>query len=173
MLNTHVSAAVAALVWMSIEWSARGKPSVLGILSGAVAGLGMITPAAGYVEPWAAMVIGLLAGAVCYWASVVLKTKLGYDDSLDVFGVHGIGGATGTILAGVFATAAIGETAGLIEGNGKQVVNQLYGAAVTLVWSGVVTFVILKVINFFVPLRVREEDERMGLDLALHGEQLQ
>ena len=123
MLNTHISAAVAALVWMAIEWASRGKPSVLGILSGAVAGLGTITPAAGYVEPWAAMVIGLAAGAVCYWASVVLKTRLGYDDSLDVFGVHGVGGILGTILAGVFATRLIndvakGQPVGLVDGNG-------------------------------------------------------
>ena len=106
MLNTHISAAVAALVWMAIEWLSRGKPSVLGILSGAVAGLGTITPAAGYVEPWAALLIGAAAGAVCYWASVVLKTRLGYDDSLDVFGVHGVGGILGTVLVGVFATRA-------------------------------------------------------------------
>ena len=173
ILATHLAACAGVLTWMLLEWWDRGKPSVLGMISGAVAGLGTITPASGYVLPWHGIVIGIAAGAICYWACTKLKQKLGYDDSLDVFGVHGIGGATGTILAGVFATAAIGETAGLIEGNGKQVVNQLYGAAVTLVWSGVVTFVILKVINFFVPLRVREEDERMGLDLALHGEQLQ
>ena len=170
---THLAACAGVMTWMLLEWWDRGKPSVLGMISGAVAGLGTITPASGYVLPWHGIVIGIAAGAICYWACTKLKQKLGYDDSLDVFGVHGIGGATGTILAGVFATAAIGETAGLIEGNGKQVVNQLYGTAVTLVWSGVVTFVILKVINFFVPLRVREEDERMGLDLALHGEQLQ
>src|SRR4029450_9856643 len=120
MLNTHISAAVAALVWMSVEWASRGKPSVLGILSGAVAGLGTITPAAGYVEPGAAMVIGFAAGLICYWASVVVKTKLGYDDSLDVFGVHGVGGILGTILAGVFATKLIndvnkGQPVGLCE----------------------------------------------------------
>jgi hypothetical protein len=102
-----------------------------------------------------------------------LKTMCRYDDSLDVFGVHGIGGATGTILAGVFAVAAVGDTAGLLEGNGKQVLIQLYGVAVTLAWSGVVTFVLLKVIGYFLPLRVREEDERIGLDVSLHGESLQ
>src|SRR3954465_12994435 len=132
MLNTHISAAVAALVWMSVEWSSRGKPSVLGILSGAGAGLGPIPPAAGFVEPWAAMVIGLMAGAVCYWASVILKTRLGYDDSLDVFGVHGVGGILGTLLTGVFATKAIndvakGQAVGLIDGNAGQVLTQLYG----------------------------------------------
>jgi Amt family ammonium transporter len=170
---THLAACAGVITWMLIEWWDRGKPSVLGMISGAVAGLGTITPASGFVLPWHGIVIGIAAGAICYWACTKLKQKLGYDDSLDVFGVHGVGGATGTILAGVFATAAIGETAGLIEGNGKQVLNQLYGVAVTLAWSGVVTWVILKAINFFVPLRVREEDERMGLDLALHGEQLQ
>jgi Amt family ammonium transporter len=171
--STHLAACAGVVTWMLIEWWDRGKPSVLGMISGAVAGLGTITPASGFVLPWHGIVIGIAAGAICYWACTKLKQKLGYDDSLDVFGVHGVGGATGTILAGVFATAAIGETAGLVEGNGRQVLNQLYGVAVTLAWSGVVTFVILKIINFFVPLRVREEDERMGLDLALHGEQLQ
>jgi Amt family ammonium transporter len=173
IVATHLAACAGVITWMLIEWWDRGKPSVLGMISGAVAGLGTITPASGFVLPWHGIVIGIAAGAMCYWACTKLKQKLGYDDSLDVFGVHGVGGATGTILAGVFATAAIGETAGLIEGNGKQVLNQFYGVVVTLAWSGIVTYVILKVINFFVPLRVREEDERMGLDLALHGEQLQ
>ena len=124
MLNTHISAAVAALVWMAIEWASRGKPSVLGILSGAVAGLGTITPAAGYVEPWAAMLIGVAAGAVCYWASVILKTRLGYDDSLDVFGVHGVGGILGTILSacsppGPINDVAKGQPVGLVDGNAR------------------------------------------------------
>jgi Amt family ammonium transporter len=142
------------------------------MISGAVAGLGTITPASGYVLPWHGVVIGVVAGAVCYWTCTKLKTRLGYDDSLDVFGVHGIGGATGTLLAGVFAVAAVGNTAGLLEGNSRQLLIQLYGVLATLAWSGIVTFVLLKVINFFAPLRVRGEDERMGLDLALHGEQL-
>ena len=173
IVATHLAACDGVMTWMFLEWWDRGKPSVLGMISGAVAGLGTITPASGYVEPWHGIVIGIIAGGVCYWACVKLKQKLGYDDSLDVFGVHGIGGATGTILAGVFAVAAIGGTPGLFENNGKQMLIQLYGVAATLIWSGVVTFVILKVIGFFVPLRVRDEDERMGLDLALHGEQLQ
>src|SRR4051794_11968181 len=173
ILATHLAACAGVLTWMLLEWFDRGKPSVLGMISGAVAGLGTITPASGFVLPWHGIVIGIAAGAICYWACTKLKTKLGYDDSLDVFGVHGIGGATGTILAGVFATAAIGETAGLIEGNGQQVLKQLYGVVVTLVWSGVMTFVLLKVIGFFLPLRVREEDERIGLDVSLHGESLQ
>ena len=178
MLNTHVSAAVAALVWMSIEWSARGKPSVLGILSGAVAGLGMITPAAGYVEPWAAMVIGLLAGAVCYWASVVLKTKLGYDDSLDVFGVHGVGGILGSLLVGVFATRAINDVAkgspiGLVDGRSTQMLTQLYGVIVIGVFCFVVTWAILKMLDLMIGLRVTRDEETEGLDTALHGERVQ
>jgi Amt family ammonium transporter len=172
ILATHLAACAGVMTWMFLEWLDRGKPSVLGMVSGAVAGLGTITPASGYVEPWHGIVIGIAAGAICYWACTKLKTKCGYDDSLDVFGVHGIGGATGTILAGVFAVAAIGDTAGVIEGNARQVLIQFYGVIATLLWSGIVTFVILKVIAFFVPLRVRDEDERMGLDLSLHGEQL-
>ena len=173
VLATHLAACAGVLTWMILEWWDRGKPSVLGMISGAVAGLGTITPASGYVLPWHGIVIGIVAGSVCYWACTKLKTKCRYDDSLDVFGVHGIGGATGTILAGVFAVAAVGDTAGLIEGNSSQVLVQLYGIGVTLVWSGVATFVLLKVIGFFLPLRVREEDERIGLDVSLHGESLQ
>jgi Amt family ammonium transporter len=173
IVATHLAASAGVLTWMLLEWWDRGKPSVLGMISGAIAGLGTITPASGFVQPWHAVVIGIIAGAFCYWACTKLKNKLGYDDSLDVFGVHGVGGATGTILAGVFAVAAIGDTAGLIEGNGGQVLIQLYGVVATLIWSGVITFVLLKVIDFFVPLRVREEDERAGLDLSLHGEALQ
>jgi ammonium transporter, Amt family len=172
VVATHLAACAGVITWMLLEWWDRGKPSVLGMISGAVAGLGTITPASGFVLPWHGIVIGIAAGAICYWACVKLKHALGYDDSLDVFGVHGVGGATGTILAGVFATAAVGGTAGLIEGNARQLLIQCYGVAATLIWSGVITYVLLKVINFFVPVRVREEDERMGLDLALHGEQL-
>jgi Amt family ammonium transporter len=173
ILSTHLAACSGVLTWMLLEWFDRGKPSVLGMISGAVAGLGTITPASGFVLPWHGIVIGIAAGAICYWACTKLKTRLGYDDSLDVFGVHGIGGATGTILAGVFAVTAVGGTSGLIEGNSKLVLSQLYGIGVTLVWSGLATFVLLKVVGFFLPLRVRDEDERMGLDLSLHGEALQ
>ena len=173
VLATHLAACAGVLTWMILEWWDRGKPSVLGMISGAVAGLGTITPASGFVLPWHGIVIGIVAGAVCYWACTKLKTKCRYDDSLDVFGVHGIGGATGTILAGVFAVAAVGDTAGLPEGNSGQVLVQLYGIGVTLAWSGAVTFMLLKVIGFFLPLRVREEDERIGLDVSLHGESLQ
>ncbi|SKA26972.1 ammonium transporter [Enhydrobacter aerosaccus] len=178
MLNTHVSAAVAALVWMAIEWGARGKPSVLGVLSGAVAGLGTITPAAGYVEPWAAMVIGLVAGAVCYWASVVVKTRLGYDDSLDVFGVHGVSGIVGSVLVGVFATRAVndvehGGAVGLVDGRSAQVLAQLYGVVVIAAFSAIVTWAILKIIDVMIGLRVTRDEETEGLDTVLHGERVQ
>src|SRR6478752_5527553 len=173
IVSTHLAACAGVLTWMALEWWDRGKPSVLGMISGAVAGLGTITPASGYVLPWHGVIIGIVAGAICYWACTRLKNKLGYDDSLDVFGVHGVGGATGTMLAGVFAVAAVGDTAGLLEGNSGQVLTQFYGVAVTLAWSGIVTLVLLKVIGFFLPLRVREEHERIGLDVSLHGESLQ
>ena len=178
MLNTHISASVAALVWMAIEWGARGKPSVLGILSGAVAGLGTITPAAGYVEPWAAMAIGAAAGAVCYWASIVLKIRLGYDDTLDVFGVHGIGGILGTILVGVFATRAIndvnkGGAVGLIDGHAGQVLTQIYGVLIVGAFCGAMTWMILKVVDVMVGLRVTKDEETEGLDTVLHGERVQ
>ena len=178
MLNTHIAAAVAALVWMAIEWAARGKPSVLGILTGAVAGLGTITPAAGYVEPWAAMVIGVLAGAVCYWASVILKNRLGYDDSLDVFGVHGVGGILGSLLVGVFATKAIndvakGQAVGLVDGNGGQILTQLYGVVAIGVFCAVATWIILKIVDVAIGLRVTKDEETEGLDTTLHGERVQ
>ena len=178
MLNTHIAASVAALVWMAIEWTTRGKPSVLGILTGAVAGLGMITPAAGYVEPWAALVIGVIAGSVCYWASIVLKNKLGYDDSLDAFGVHGVGGIVGSVLVGVFATRAIndvakGQAVGLVDGHGGQILTQLYGVVVIGVFCAVVTWVILKILDAAIGLRVTRDEEVEGLDTALHGERIQ
>ena len=178
MLNTHISAAVAALVWMAIEWLSRGKPSVLGILSGAVAGLGTITPAAGYVEPWAALLIGAAAGAVCYWASVVLKTRLGYDDSLDVFGVHGVGGILGTVLVGVFATRLVNDVAagrpiGWVDGHPGQVLTQIYALLVVGVFCAVVTWAILKIVDAMIGLRVTGDEETEGLDTALHGERVQ
>ncbi len=178
MLNTHIAASVAALVWMTIEWATRGKPSVLGILTGAVAGLGMITPAAGYVEPWAALVIGVVAGSVCYWASIVLKNRLGYDDSLDAFGVHGVGGIVGSILVGVFATRAIndvakGQPVGLVDGNGGQILTQLYGVLVIGAFCAVATWIILKILDAAIGLRVTQDEEVEGLDTALHGERIQ
>jgi ammonium transporter, Amt family len=170
---THLAACTGALVWGGIEWSARRKPSVLGMISGAVAGLGTITPASGFVAPWHGIVIGAVAGGICYWACTSLKHRFNYDDSLDVFGVHGIGGLTGTLLCGVFATASIGGTAGLIEGHPQQVLIQLYGIATTLVWSAGVTYALLKLVSVFVPLRVSKEQEMEGLDITQHGEALQ
>ena len=170
---THLAACAGALTWMFLEWWQRGKPSVLGMISGAVAGLGTITPASGFVLPWHGLVIGLLAGTICYYACTKLKQALGYDDSLDVFGVHGVGGTTGVVLTGVFAVKAIGETAGLLEGNSGQLLQQLYGIGATVVWSGVGTFVILKAIGIVVPLRVSKQNEIEGLDITQHGEALQ
>jgi len=178
--STHLAASAGAFTWMVLEWRIRGKPSVLGMISGAVAGLGTITPASGFVMPMQAVLIGVIAGAVCFWACTWLKIKLGYDDSLDVFGVHGIGGLTGTLLAGVLAVGALsaspelpGGVSGLLEGNPQQVLAQLYGIAVTLAWSGIMTFIVLKIVGAMVPLRVRHEDEVMGLDVTQHGEALQ
>jgi Amt family ammonium transporter len=180
IVSTHLAASAGAFTWMALEWWTRGKPSVLGMISGAVAGLGTITPASGFVLPMQGLLIGIIAGAVCFWACTWLKLKVGYDDSLDVFGVHGVGGFTGTLLAGVFAVGALSASPevpagfhGLLEGNPQQVVAQLFGIGVTLLWSGVVTFIILKVIDALVKLRVRQEDEVMGLDVTLHGEALQ
>ncbi|MGH6789600.1 MAG: ammonium transporter [Pseudolabrys sp.] len=180
IVSTHLAASAGACTWMALEWWTRGKPSVLGMISGAVAGLGTITPASGFVMPMQGVLIGIIAGTICFWACTWLKLKLGYDDSLDVFGVHGIGGFTGTLLTGVFAVAALSVSPdapngfpGLLEGNPHQVLIQLYGIAVTFVWSGALTFIILKVIQMFVPLRVSNEDEVMGLDVSLHGESLQ
>ncbi len=180
IVSTHLAASMGAFTWMALEWWTRGKPSVLGMISGAVAGLGTITPASGFVMPMQALAIGLIAGSVCFWACTWLKIKCGYDDSLDVFGVHGIGGFTGTLLAGVFSVAALSispETPkgmpGLLEGNPEQVLIQLYGIVVTLVWSGVATFAILKFIELIVPLRVKMEDEVTGLDVSQHGEAVQ
>src|SRR6266540_1680933 len=177
---THLAASTGALTWMFLEWWTRRKPSVLGLITGAIAGLGTITPASGFVLPWHGVVIGLIAGAICFWACTWLKLRIGYDDSLDVFGVHGVGGATGTLLTGVFAVAALSAgpdspdgMAGLIEGNARQVLIQLYGIVATLIWSGVLTFILLKVIEFMVPLRVSQQHEIEGLDITQHGEALQ
>jgi ammonium transporter, Amt family len=173
IVATHLAASMGALTWMALEWWTRGKPSVLGMISGAVAGLGTITPASGFVLPWQGIVIGLVAGAICFWACTKLKQKLGYDDSLDVFGVHGMGGITGTLLCGVFAVAAVGETAGLLEGNPSQLLYQVYGIVAVAVWSGVGTVILLKVIELMVPLRVSKQSEIEGLDVTQHGEALQ
>ncbi|MDW8123412.1 MAG: ammonium transporter [Geminicoccaceae bacterium] len=173
MLVTHIATAAAAIAWMLAEWVAKGKPSVLGIASGAVAGLVAITPASGFVLPNGALVIGLAAGLMCFWASVYLKNWLGYDDSLDVFGVHGVGGIVGAVLTGVFAVEAVGGTPGLIEGNPAQVWIQVKGILWTIVWCAVATFVIAMIVKAITGLRVDRDSEREGLDLALHGEAVQ
>ncbi|HEX6957996.1 MAG TPA: ammonium transporter [Ferrovibrio sp.] len=176
MAVTQIATAAAALAWMFAEWLARGKPSVLGIVSGAVAGLVAITPASGFVDPMGGLIIGIVAGIVCYVAATSVKNALGYDDSLDAFGVHGVGGMVGAILTGVFARASIaGKDAplGLIDGNGGQVLTQIYGVAITIVFTAVVSLIILKVIDWTIGLRVDEATERDGLDLNLHGETVQ
>lgn len=173
ILATHLAACAGALTWSAIEWATRRKPSVLGMISGAVAGLGTITPASGFVEPWHGIVIGVIAGAVCFWACTSLKHRFNYDDTLDVFGIHGIGGLLGTLMTGIFATAAIGGTAGLIEGNPKLLLTQAYGVAVVFAWTGGMTFVLLKVVDMLAGLRVPHEHEVEGLDITQHGEALQ
>jgi Amt family ammonium transporter len=170
MAVTQIATAAAALAWMFAEWLTRKKPSVLGIISGAIAGLVAITPASGFVGPMGALLLGIAAGVICFWASTWLKLKLGYDDSLDVFGIHGIGGIVGAVLTGVFAVEAIGGTPGLLEGNPGQVLIQIEGIIATIVYSGVVAFIILKVIDATVGLRVEKDVEVEGLDINLHGE---
>ncbi|MBQ8105196.1 MAG: ammonium transporter [Afipia sp.] len=173
ILATHLAACAGALTWTAIEWLMRRKPSVLGMISGAVAGLGTITPASGFVEPWHGIVIGVVAGVVCFWACTSLKHRFNYDDTLDVFGIHGIGGLLGTLMTGIFATAAIGGTAGLIEGNPRLLLTQAYGVAVVFVWTGGMTFVLLKMVDMLAGLRVPHEHEVEGLDITQHGEALQ
>ncbi|MDP2961154.1 MAG: ammonium transporter [Sulfurimicrobium sp.] len=174
MAVTQIAAAAAALSWMFAEWLGKGKPSVLGIASGAVGGLVAITPAAGFVAPMGALIIGLISGVVCFWGATSLKRMMGYDDSLDAFGVHGIGGIVGALLTGVFAVKAIGGDAasGLIDGNGGQVITQLLGVGATVVYTAVASYIILKVIDMVIGLRVSEEEEREGLDVSLHGERV-
>jgi Amt family ammonium transporter len=180
IVSTHLAACAGACVWMALEWWKRGKPSVLGMISGAVAGLGTITPASGYILPWHGVVIGICGGLLCFWACTVLKERCRYDDSLDVFGIHGLGGALGTLLAGVFATAAVSVSAdapmglpGALEGNWDQLRVQAIGIVVTAVWCGAISWVLLKLIDATIGLRVGLDAERMGLDVSLHGEAIQ
>jgi Amt family ammonium transporter len=173
MTVTQVATATAALTWMFVEWAHRGKPTVIGICSGAVAGLVAITPASGFVGPVGSLVIGVAAGVLCYAGAVWVKAIFGYDDALDCFGVHAIGGAAGAILTGVFAINEYGGTPGLIEGNPGQVLNQIYGIVAVIVYDVVVSLIILKIIDAVIGLRVDVEIERDGLDLALHGEMVQ
>jgi Amt family ammonium transporter len=166
---TQISAATAAFTWMSIEWAKNGKPSVLGLATGAIAGLAAVTPASGFIGPVGGLAIGLFSGTLCWYVSTAVKRRLGYDDSLDVFGVHGVGGFLGTVLAGVFA-------AEFFQGNqgdlaiGSQVGIQLYAAVVTVAYTAVASFAILKAVDATVGLRVAEEEETQGLDTALHAE---
>ena len=175
MTVTQIATAAAAMGWMFAEWITKGKPSVLGVISGAVAGLVAITPASGYVLPGASIVIGLAAGVICFWAATSLKHMLGYDDSLDAFGVHGIGGIVGALLTGVFAYGPLSATDASPDGTSgglDQLKLQAIGVASTIVYSGVMTLILLMVTKALVGLRVSEEEEREGLDIVLHGEQI-
>src|SRR5450631_4134060 len=170
MAATQIATATAALGWMFAEWAIKGKPSVLGIASGAVAGLVAITPASGFVGPTPAVVIGLTAGVVCFFAATSLKHVLGYDDSLDAFGVHGIGGIVGALLTGVFVSK---EISGVDNTVVKQFLIQLQGVAVTVIYGFLASYIILKIIDMTIGLRVTEEQEREGLDITLHGESIE
>ena len=166
---TNTAAAAAALTWVIIEWLHRGQPTALGFASGAVAGLVAITPASGFVGPMSALAMGAVVSGLCYLA-IMMKTKLGYDDSLDVFGIHGVGGAWGAIGTGLFASAAIGGTAGLVFGNTALLGKQIIAILAVSAYSFVLTFLILKLVGAFTPLRVGKGDEEAGLDLTQHGE---
>ncbi len=175
MLVTHISAATGAFTWMMIEWKKHGKPSALGVVTGMVAGLGTITPASGFVGPGGALIIGLLAGSVCFSATMYIKRVLKIDDSLDVFPVHGVGGILGTMLAGVFSATSLGVFSGYgfadgIETMGGQLWVQFVGVAATIIFTAVVTWIVLKLVSVFVPLRVDDEEEIEGLDVVLHDE---
>ena len=172
MAVTQIAAAAAGLTWMIVEWLHHKRPTLLGIVSGAVGGLVAITPASGFVGPMGALCIGIAAGIACYWGAAILKPKLGYDDSLDVFAVHGLGGIVGAILTGVFAIEAIGGTPGALEGNSGQILVQIEGIVATIIWSGVASAVILFVIDKVIGLRVDKDEEAEGLDLSQHGEMM-
>ena len=168
-VNTDIAGSLAMVTWLLISWVREGRPSMVGAMTGVVAGLATITPAAGYVQPWAAAVIGVAAAIVCY-SAVQLRMRWNWDDALDVWGCHGVGGALGVILTGVFASASVNGVSGLIEGNARQFGAQLLAAVIALVYAFGVTFLILKVINMFAPVRVPEHIEAAGLDEDLHGE---
>jgi len=173
MLVTHTATATAGFTWMIVEWIMKGKPTVIGICTGAVAGLVAITPASGFVGPLGSFWIGVAAGIVCYWGCTGLKGMFGYDDALDTFGVHAVGGAAGALLTGIFAVQQYGGTAGLLEGNYMQPLYQAIGIVTVFVYDCVVTLILLKIVDIFIGLRVSDEVEREGLDLALHGETVQ
>jgi len=181
MLVTMIAAAAGTLTWVFVEWATKGKPSALGAISGAVAGLVAITPASGWVFPGAALVIGGSGGIICFWASTALKKMLGYDDSLDAFGVHGVGGIVGALLTGVFAYGMLYKTddaeaalaySGLLYGNPDMLWIQLKSVLVTVAYSAVGTYILLKIVDAMVGLRVSEDEEREGLDVTQHGERL-
>ena len=169
-VNTDVAASLAMITWMIIDWIHNGKPSMVGAMTGAVAGLVTITPAAGFVQPWAAAVIGIICAFVCYGA-IMLRGRMGWDDALDVWGVHGVGGALGTILVGLFAAAAVNKVSGLIEGNVHQFLIQLMGAGIAIAYTFVLTYLILRFVNLITPVRVSEKIEVVGLDEGLFGEE--
>jgi Amt family ammonium transporter len=168
-VTTNTAASAAAFVWMLVEWKHSEKPTMLGVATGAVAGLVAITPGAGFVGPMSALIIGAIAGLICFYA-VVLKVRLGYDDSLDVVGVHGVGGTWGALATGLFASAAVGGTDGLFFGNPALMIPQIVSVIGTVVYVGVVTWIILKILDATMGLRVSDEDEQMGLDLSQHNE---
>ncbi len=172
-MATHLATAAAGLAWALIEWKRNGHPTMFGTVTGAIAGLVAITPAAGYVDPLGAIIIGALASVFCFIAVGVIKPKLGYDDSLDAFGVHGVGGIWGALATGLFATKSVNSAGadGLFYGNPAQFVIQLKAVAITVVYSFIVTFVILKLVDLIVGIRVTDEDEAIGLDLTQHNEE--
>lgn len=169
--NTNIAASVAMVVWLLITWFKNKKPSFLEALTGAIAGLATITPCAGYIKPWAAVIVGILASLVCH-AAVIMESKSGWDDALDVWGVHGVGGILGTILIGVFASKSVNGISGIIEGDIRQLVVQIIGVIIVSVYCYIVTYVLFKILNHFSPIRVSLDVEKMGLDEALHGEQI-
>ena len=172
MLVTHLSAATATIVWMAIEWIRFGKPSLVGAVTGTIAGLAAITPAAGVVGPLAAVLLGAMAGGICFAAVLLVKQVIQVDDALDVLGVHGVGGALGALLTGVFAKNAINALGKgwIYDGNGHQLLIQLYSVLATFLYCGIATFIILKLIDLTIGLRVSREVEIEGLDINLHGE---
>jgi Amt family ammonium transporter len=171
VMTTHLGASAGALAWMLVEWRRYGKPSLLGVITGMVAGLGTITPASGFVGPAGALAIGFIAGTVCFFATQLLKRVLHLDDSLDVSPVHGVGGVVGSLLTGVFAAVSLGGTGFTVQSSvGAQVGVQALGIGVTMLWCGIVTWLLLKALDMMLGLRVHEEAESEGLDLAQHGE---
>lgn len=171
ILVTQIAAAAAGVSWMLVEWMLRGRPSLLGLISGAVGGLVVITPASGFVGPVAALVMGLIGGVCCFWGAVFLKRMAGWDDSLDAFGVHGVGGIVGALLTGVFASSAV--TGSEMNPVMTQVGIQAASVVATMVYASAVSWILLKIIDVVMGLRVTSDEERMGLDLSLHGERIE